>query len=131
MHIPGFGGQDTRNAVLDSTEYRCRAQAASDRKYDGVSEISLSFATHLCMLILLGIRGAILIAVITTLLLKSCQKPYYKAFSIQSQYSLTLLISGSLFYWLKLSPENITLDLVMDMPALLPGLVPLPPMFSS
>ncbi|MGI6188751.1 MAG: HD-GYP domain-containing protein [Clostridiales bacterium] len=92
------------------------------RKYDGVSEISLSFATHLCMLILLGIRGAILIAVITTLIIEILsKKPYYKAFFNTGQYSLTLLISGSLFYWLKLSPENITLDLVMDMPALIAG----------
>jgi len=89
-------------------------------KSDSATEISLSFATHLCMLILLDIKGAILIAVTTTLIIEILsRKPYYKAFFNTGQYSLTLLISGSLFHWLKLSPQSVALDLIMDMPALI------------
>ena len=91
-------------------------------KSDGISEISLSFTTHLCMIILLGTRGAILIAIISTLIIEALsKKPYYKAFFNTGQYSLTLLISGNLFHMLKLSPQTVALDLVMDMPALIVG----------
>jgi hypothetical protein len=91
-------------------------------RYHGICEVSLSFAVHLAMIILLDIQGAILIAIIATFIIEVLsKKPYYKMLFNTGQYGLTLLISGSLFHWLKLSSGNVPLDLAMDIPAILVG----------
>lgn len=91
-------------------------------RWDQINEITVSFVVHLSAITLLGTQTAIWIVIIGTLIEEIIsKKAWYKILFNTGQYGITVLISGHAFYWLKLSPGNIPLDIMVDMPAILIG----------
>lgn len=83
-------------------------------------DMTLSFAVQLAAFILLGTEPAVCIVIIGTLLVELItKKPWRKALFNAGQFGLTLYVAGSLFHWLKLSPPDIPLDVIADLPAIL------------
>jgi len=85
------------------------------------SEITLSFAVHLTILMIWGPKAAILVSILSTVIVEIffMKKSLEKALFNAGQYGLTLLVSGQIFTWLKMSPDHVLIDLVYDMPAFL------------
>jgi HD-GYP domain-containing protein (c-di-GMP phosphodiesterase class II) len=89
-------------------------------KGDGICEVTMSFVAQLASVILFGTSRAVWIVVIATLAAELIQKkPLYKGLFNAGQYGLSLLITGTLFYSLKLSPDSVPLDIVRDFPSLM------------
>lgn len=84
------------------------------------SVITITSTIMFTTIIVLGIQGAIIVSVlglfIAEMLLK---RPYYKALFNASQYGLTILISGWVFFELKQSPEHMPFNVVYDWLALI------------
>jgi HD-GYP domain-containing protein (c-di-GMP phosphodiesterase class II) len=81
--------------------------------------ITLSFAVHLSAIILLGVEQAVCVTIISTLIVETVlKKPWYKKIFNAGQYGITVLISGLLFEFLKLSPEGVTINILADIPAI-------------
>jgi len=85
-----------------------------------ISEITVSFVAQISAIMLLGARKTVWIVIISTLIVGfATKKPFYRIFFNAGVYALSLIISDYLFRLLKMSPENVTLDIILDMPAII------------
>ena len=83
-------------------------------------DATLSFAVQMAMIILLDTWEAVWVVIIATLIVEIIsRKQWYKVLFNVGQYSLSLLITSLVFHFLKLSPSNIKLDIIRDLPAVL------------
>ena len=83
-------------------------------------EITLSFAVHLSSIFILGIDKTILIVIIGNILAETIlKKPWYKKLFNSGQYAITLVVSGHLYYLLKISQDRYLINIISDMPAIL------------
>lgn len=83
-------------------------------------EMTMSFAVQLSAVILLGTFEAVWIVLIATMITEIVSKRvWYRALFNAGQYGLSLIVTGILFHLLKMSPDNVTLDIVIDLPAIL------------
>ncbi|HHW48979.1 MAG TPA: HD-GYP domain-containing protein [Clostridiaceae bacterium] len=85
-----------------------------------ISEITVSFVVQISAIMLLGACKTIWIVIVSTLVVGfALKKSFYKTVFNSGVCALSLLISGNLFKLLKMSPENVTLDIIPDMPAII------------
>ncbi|HHV96570.1 MAG TPA: HD domain-containing protein [Clostridiaceae bacterium] len=83
-------------------------------------DMTLSFSVQLSMIILLDKWEAVLVVIVATLIAEFIsKKAWYKALFNTGQYSLCLLITSIFFDLLKLSPPDVTLDIILDLPAII------------
>jgi len=83
-------------------------------------DMTLSFSVQLSMIILLDKWEAVLVVIIATLIAEFIsKKDWYKVLFNTGQYSLCLLITSIIFNLLKLSPPDVTLDIIKDLPAII------------
>lgn len=102
-------------ALVILSEYKPIVISKSD-------EMSLSFIVHLSTIIILGTKEAIIIAMIGTLIVELLsRKSIVKILFNIGQMAIATFISGLVFYMLKLSPDNIRIDVIKDFPAILSG----------
>lgn len=83
-------------------------------------EMTMSFAVQLSVVILLGTREAVWVVVLATMIVEIIsRKQWYKLVFNAGQYGLSIAATGLMFHLLKLSPASVTLDIVLDLPAIL------------
>jgi len=84
-----------------------------------INEISVSFVVQMSAIMLLGTCKAIWITIISDLIVGlALKKRLYKSFFNAGQCALSLLIAGYIFNLLKVSQDNVSLDIILDMPAI-------------
>lgn len=90
----------------------------------GVSEQTMSLVVQISAIILLGVGQAVWTIIIATLIVEiTSKKPLHKALFNVGQYGLSLMASGYMFHFLKLSHNDKVLDIIMDMPAVLAAVI--------
>lgn len=83
-------------------------------------DATLSFAVQMAMVILLDTWEAVWIVIVATFIVEVIsRKQWYKVLFNVGQYGLSLFITSLVFHFLKLSPSNIKLDIIRDLPAVL------------
>ncbi len=82
-------------------------------------DMTLSFAPQMAMIILLDPWEAVWIVVVGTIIVEIIsRRQLHKLLFNSGQYGLCILITSYIFHFLKLSPPNINLDIIMDAPAI-------------
>lgn len=83
-------------------------------------DMTMSFAVQLSAVILLGTGQAVTAIIIATVIVEVVTKrPWQRVLFNAGQYGLSLIVTGILFHLLKLSSADITLDVIIDMPAII------------
>jgi HD-GYP domain-containing protein (c-di-GMP phosphodiesterase class II) len=83
-------------------------------------DMTMSFAVQLSAVILLGTYPAVFVIIVATLIVEIISKrAWHRALFNAGQYSLSLIATGFLFHLLKLSPVDIKVDIIIDLPAIL------------
>lgn len=83
-------------------------------------DMTMSFAVQLAAIIILGTNHAVPAIIVATIIVDIISKsPWKKALFNAGQYGLCLIVTGFLFQMLKLSPSDMPIDIILDMPAIL------------
>lgn len=90
-------------------------------QYRSNMDMTVSFAVQMAAVIVLGTYKAVFVVIIATLIVEIIfsKKAWYKVLFNAGQYGLSLFASGFLFYLLKQSPQNVPVDIIEDLPAIL------------
>lgn len=81
-------------------------------------DMTISFAVQLSAVILLGTDQAVFTIIISTLIVEILvKKPWTRVLFNAGQYGLSLFVTGTVFYLLKLSAD-VPLDIIKDIPAI-------------
>lgn len=84
-----------------------------------VDQLTMSFVVQMSIAILLERGEALWIIMVATILVEIIsRKPLYKVLFNSGQYGITFFTASTLFHQLKISPEDVILDIILDMPAL-------------
>lgn len=83
-------------------------------------DMTMSFAVQLSAVILLGTGPAVWTIIIATLVVEIITKrPWQRIIFNAGQYGLSLIITGFFYHLLKLSSQDVPVDIIIDMPAIL------------
>lgn len=83
-------------------------------------DMTMSFAVQLAAVILLGTGKAVWVIIIATIIVEIIsQRQWIRAFFNVGQYGLSIVATGFLYHLIKLSPDNIPVDIILDLPAIL------------
>ena len=100
-------------------------EVVSDLKHFSITykvqmDMTISFAIQFSAVIIFGTYPAVLIILLATLITEIIlKKPWKKVIFNTGQYGLSLIASGFVYHFLKLSPHNVPVDIIMDLPAIL------------
>ncbi|HOJ09640.1 MAG TPA: HD-GYP domain-containing protein [Clostridiales bacterium] len=87
-------------------------------------DMTLSFSVQLAMIILLNTWEAVWIVIVATIIAELIsKKEWYKAMFNAGQYGLSLLVTSFVFNLLKMSPNDIPLDIIKDLPAIIASVI--------
>ena len=98
-----------------AAEYKSNHQTYKQR----TNPITLSFTAHLSGIIILGVPKAVIISIISVIVVGVLmKKSLNKILFNLGQYSLTVFLTGNVYFFFKYSEANVILDALVDLPAL-------------